>query len=162
MFGKKLRCLRKKSGMTQANLAKKLGISASAIGMYEQGRREPDSEMLKKIADLFDVSVDFLVDFKVDFKKGKIYKKNIDEIADKVEFFLRNKSYLKDSENKISNETLNSIVEAVREGILKVFEEEWKRKYFYVKFVLKTFKSLIFLYKKLYWNIHWVDGIIFI
>ena len=55
MFGKKLKMLRKKAGFTQANLAKKLGISPSSVGMYEQGRREPDSVMLVKIAELFDV-----------------------------------------------------------------------------------------------------------
>ena len=52
MFGKKLKMLRKKNRLTQANLAKKLNISPSTIGMYEQGRREPDSAMLVKIADL--------------------------------------------------------------------------------------------------------------
>ena len=84
MFGKKLKMLRKKIGLTQANLAKKLGISPSAVGMYEQGRREPDSAMLVKIADLFKVSVDYLIDF----KKSKKYYKNVDEIADKIEFKL--------------------------------------------------------------------------
>lgn len=120
MFGKKLRTLRKKSGLTQANLAKKLGISPSTIGMYEQGRREPDSAMLIKIADLFDVSVDYLVNF----KKGKKYSKNADEIADKIEFMLRNREYLKNNKISISNETLNYIVQAVKDGIHKAFENK--------------------------------------
>ena len=120
MFGKKLKMLRKKIGLTQANLAKKLGISPSAVGMYEQGRREPDSAMLVKIADLFKVSVDYLIDF----KKSKKYYKNVDEIADKIEFILRNKEYFKNNKNSLSNETLNSIVQAVREGIHSAFEEK--------------------------------------
>lgn len=120
MFGKKLRLLRKKAGITQANLAKKLGISPSTVGMYEQGRREPDSAMLVKIADTFDVSVDYLIDF----KKSKRKFENADEIADRIEFILRNKDYLKNSKNAISSETLNSIVEAVREGIHQAFEEK--------------------------------------
>lgn len=120
MFGKKLKILRKKSGITQANLAKKLGISPSAVGMYEQGRREPESKMLVKIAEFFNVSVDYLVDS----RKRKKYFKNVDEIADEIEFILRNKEYLNNSKNLISDETLNSIVEAVREGIQKAFEEK--------------------------------------
>ena len=59
MFNVKLRRLRKKSKQTQAQLAKKLSVSPSTIGMYEQGRREPDSATLLKIANLFKVSVDF-------------------------------------------------------------------------------------------------------
>ena len=120
MFGKKLRLLRKKFGMTQTNLAKKLGISPSTVGMYEQGRRQPDSVMLKKIADMFNVSVDYLIDF----KNNRKYFTNADELADKIEFILRNKEYLNDNENNISTDTLNSIVKAVREGIHEAFEED--------------------------------------
>lgn len=121
MFGKKLKILRKKLGITQARLAKKLGISPSTVGMYEQGRREPDSTMLIKIADLFDVSVDYLIDFK---KSKKKYVKNVDEIADKVEYIIRNKEYLKNNKTTISTETINSIVKAVREGIHQAFEDK--------------------------------------
>ena len=120
MFGKKLKFLRKKVKITQANLAKKLGISPSTVGMYEQGRREPESKMLVKIAEFFNVSVDYLVDS----KKRKKYFKNVDEIADEIEFILRNKEYLNNKKSSISDETLNSIVEAVREGIQKAFEDE--------------------------------------
>ena len=54
--GSKIKELRKQSGMTQAELAGKLGISSSAVGMYEQGRREPDNDMMLKLCDVFDVS----------------------------------------------------------------------------------------------------------
>ncbi len=60
-IGKKIRELRKRKGMTQSELAALLNISPSAVGMYEQGRREPDSEMLVKIGNLFDVSADYLL-----------------------------------------------------------------------------------------------------
>lgn len=60
MFGNRLRELRENKGMTQANLAKALSISRSAIGMYEQGKREPDFETLEKIADYFNVTMDYL------------------------------------------------------------------------------------------------------
>ena len=54
----KLQELRLARGMTQAEVAEKLGISKSAIGMYEQGRREPDLETVIKLAEFFSVSVE--------------------------------------------------------------------------------------------------------
>ncbi|MBC8570603.1 helix-turn-helix domain-containing protein [Zongyangia hominis] len=61
MFADTLRALRQNKGMTQAQLARRLGVSSSTVGMYEQGRRVPHSEMLGKIASLFGVSVDYLL-----------------------------------------------------------------------------------------------------
>ena len=66
MLGDKIRELRGRE-MTQGELAKKLGISTSAVGMYEQNRREPDLDTLKKIAALFDVSLDSLTGYRPDF-----------------------------------------------------------------------------------------------
>ncbi len=57
----RLKNLRIKHGYTQAELASMLGISTSAIGMYEQGRRQPDNRLLKKISELFSVSTDYLL-----------------------------------------------------------------------------------------------------
>lgn len=50
--------LRTRAKMTQWELGERLGVSASAIGMYEQGRREPDSKILMKLSKIFSVSVD--------------------------------------------------------------------------------------------------------
>lgn len=59
-FGEILKMLRTKKGITQVEMAEMLGISRSSVGMYEQGKREPDFELEEKIADLFNVSLDFL------------------------------------------------------------------------------------------------------
>ncbi len=61
-LARKLKELRKKSGLTQAELADKLEISASAVGMYEQGRREPDNHTLSKICRILDASGDYILD----------------------------------------------------------------------------------------------------
>ena len=53
--------LRIASGLTQAEMAEKLGISRSTIGMYETGAREPDFETLELIADFFNVDIDYLL-----------------------------------------------------------------------------------------------------
>lgn len=55
---KKLRIEKK---ITQSELANKLGLVRSAICNYESGRRQPDPETLNKLADYFNVSVDYLL-----------------------------------------------------------------------------------------------------
>ncbi len=62
MNGDKLKNLREKSELYQKDISKDLHISSSTIGMYEQGRREPDNNTLKKLANYFDVSTDYLLD----------------------------------------------------------------------------------------------------
>lgn len=61
MLGTRIAALRRGKGWSQAELARQLQISPSAVGMYEQGRREPALELLVKLARLFDVSVDYLL-----------------------------------------------------------------------------------------------------
>ena len=61
MLGPRIAALRRDAGWSQAELAQRLQVSPSAIGMYEQGRREPSAEMLVRLADAFSVSTDFLL-----------------------------------------------------------------------------------------------------
>jgi transcriptional regulator with XRE-family HTH domain len=59
-FNEVLKELRTSKNVTQAELAKAIGVSASTIGMYESGEREPNFETEEKIADYFNVSLDAL------------------------------------------------------------------------------------------------------
>lgn len=61
MFGKRIVELRKKQGLTQAGLAKAIGISRSALSLYEIEKREPDIGTLRKLASLFNVSIDYIL-----------------------------------------------------------------------------------------------------
>ena len=61
-FGKKLRSLREEKRLSQVELSKKLNITNQALSQYELGKRIPDAEMIIRIADFFDVSVDYLLD----------------------------------------------------------------------------------------------------
>lgn len=61
MLAKQIMILRKASGMSQSQLAKKLNVGPSAVGMYEQGRRTPSIDILIRMAILFEVSLDYLV-----------------------------------------------------------------------------------------------------
>lgn len=53
--------LRIASGLSQKELAGKLGIKPNTLSQYETEKRSPDPEMLKKIADFFEVSIDYLI-----------------------------------------------------------------------------------------------------
>ena len=57
-----LKQLREKAKLTQADLGKKLNIAPSTVGMWEKGYRSPDYDMLKRIADYFNVSTDYLLE----------------------------------------------------------------------------------------------------
>ena len=61
MFSEKLKELRTNNKLTQQELASVLKVSASTIGMYEQGRRSPDTDTLNRLAEHFGVSVDWLL-----------------------------------------------------------------------------------------------------
>ena len=61
MLGARIAALRKSAGWNQAELARRLQISPSAVGMYEQGRREPSGELLVSISRVLGVSVDYLL-----------------------------------------------------------------------------------------------------
>lgn len=61
MLGEILRELRKDRGMTQADLAEKLSLSPLTISAYECGRSSPDDDVKIKIAQIFNVSLDYLL-----------------------------------------------------------------------------------------------------
>ena len=61
MLGKRIADLRRKRGLNQSELAKKLGLSTSAIGMYEQGRREPSITILVALAEELGITIDYLL-----------------------------------------------------------------------------------------------------
>ena len=60
-FNEILKQLRNRDNLSQAELAQKLGVAKSTIGMYESGKREPDFETLESIADFFNVDMNFLL-----------------------------------------------------------------------------------------------------
>ena len=61
MLAHQIAILRKEAGMSQSQLAQKLNVGTSAVGMYEQGRRTPAIDVLIQMAKLFGVSLDYLI-----------------------------------------------------------------------------------------------------
>lgn len=90
MLSQRLKKLRELRKMTQKSLADILSVGTSTVAMWETGGRHPDYEMLIRIADLFEVSVDSLLgrtDFssKVDTESERIkYLSDIEILKDEV------------------------------------------------------------------------------
>lgn len=60
-YGNRIAELREKKGWTQEELAASIGITRAALSHYEKNRRKPDFETLMQLADIFEVSIDYLI-----------------------------------------------------------------------------------------------------
>lgn len=72
ILGKRLKQLRDEFGFDQKEMGRKLNITSSAYGYYEQGRNEPPLETLVKIAEIFNVTTDYLLG-RSDIRENSVY-----------------------------------------------------------------------------------------
>lgn len=97
VFAERLKELRKKSYLTQVELAKRLGIGQSSYADWERGKKKPTQENLVKISQVLGVSIDYLVGSSED---------NLGEL-DNIELLFRmNSKGLTDEEKKIFKKEL--------------------------------------------------------
>ena len=61
MLGLQIAFLRKKAGLSQQQLAERLHLTSSAVGMYEQGRRQPSLDILVALSLEFGVTLEYLM-----------------------------------------------------------------------------------------------------
>lgn len=61
-FKEQLTKLRKRNNITQTELAQKMNVKQYVISSWETGRSEPSILQIKKLSDIFDISVDYLLD----------------------------------------------------------------------------------------------------
>ncbi len=61
LFGKNLKNLRLSEGLSQRALGERVGVCNQTVSFWESGSREPDLDMLVKLAEVFNVSVDLLL-----------------------------------------------------------------------------------------------------
>jgi len=57
----RLRELRERKELTQADVARQISVDFRTIGNYEAGRREPDIQTIKKLCEFFEVTADYLL-----------------------------------------------------------------------------------------------------
>ncbi|MCM3272600.1 helix-turn-helix domain-containing protein [Paenibacillus elgii] len=110
-FGEILKDLREKRGMSQPDLADKLGVTRVSISNYENGKASPSYEGLLKIADIFNVTTDYLLGRK-EADKHYIDKSNaLPEEKAKIERFLKSTEVLiRGKGSKISEEELGYLL----------------------------------------------------
>ncbi|MEE1507913.1 MAG: helix-turn-helix transcriptional regulator [Ligilactobacillus ruminis] len=61
MIGQRIRDLRKQKRMSQTELAKSAGVSQTTVTAWETGKAEPSSSAVSKLADIFNVTNDYLL-----------------------------------------------------------------------------------------------------
>lgn len=109
------RKIRERSGLTQQQMADKLGVSRSAIGMYENGEREPNFETLELIADTFNVDMNYLLGKKptTEVIPDRYYLD--DDARDMAQFIYENPEYkvLFDASRKVKKEDIDFVKQMI-------------------------------------------------
>ena len=78
-LGNNLFQARKKAGLSQESVAEKLGVSRQTISKWETDETIPDIYQSKKLAKLYNLTLDELIDFDIDIKEIEEIIKNTDE-----------------------------------------------------------------------------------
>ena len=71
-FSELLKQCRKKQGVSQAELAAKLGVTQQAVGKWESGKSSPDPATVARIAEILSTTADFLLDTAFTYEMGLI------------------------------------------------------------------------------------------
>lgn len=108
MIGERLKELRGKR--TQEEIAMKIGVSRARYSHYENGRSEPDNETLRKIADVFNVSTDYLLGRTDD---PEVYKDETPKYTTLELFSHRLGNARRDMNNKGGNSDRNFVANAL-------------------------------------------------
>ena len=78
-FGEMISSLRKSNGMTQLELADKMGVTDKAVSKWERDLSCPDINSIPKLAEIFGISVDELIQIKTESKEN-VEKKDITNV----------------------------------------------------------------------------------
>lgn len=125
IFSDRIKKERENLGLTREELANKIGVSYSAIAMYEQGNREPNNTLTIKLCEIFNCSMDYLMGQSL-FKNARekydsvraaeaqldFYPTNNIEALEKIENviknILKNGAHTSDNPNDLYNKILSA------------------------------------------------------
>ena len=111
-FSERLKTLRKEAGLTQVDVANKLGITQPAYASWERGVKKPTQENLVKISQVLNVSIDYLV--------GNSYEGVKKDELDNVELLFRmNSKGLTEEEKEIFKKELIEFMEERKKAFNK-------------------------------------------
>ena len=97
----RLREIREQSGFNQSEVAAELGISRQSYNFYENGKRDPDTLTLQKIADFFGVTIDYLVGRNTSEKPKKKIPKELKKLLDEEEITLNGRMVSPEDKEKM-------------------------------------------------------------
>ena len=111
-FSERLKKLRKDAGLTQVDVAEKLGISQPAYASWERGIKKPTQENLVKLSKILYVSVDFLL--------GNTENKQTSDVLENIELLFRmNSEGLTEEEKAIFKKELIEFMEDRKKAFRK-------------------------------------------
>ena len=105
-IGDKIKKLRQENGLTQEDLAEQLGVSFQAVSRWENSTTYPDITLLPIIANMFDVTIDYLLDME-SYKKDEELKKIFEQ------------------DDILFNEGKTKEREKILESVLKKYPNNW-------------------------------------
>lgn len=129
MLGERIKQQREIKELNQKQLADMLGVSPSTIGMYEQNRRSPDKDMLLKLAEIFNVSVDYLLGttkIKTPSPESGHKYKDVNDILSKAKEQLIHHEGLMFNGEPATQEAIQSILDAMEMGMALAKEKNKK------------------------------------
>lgn len=127
-LGERLRIMRMRNKLTQIEASEKLNISNNTLSTYERDKRDPDTDILKKMCELYNVSSDYLLgltdspnreESQRSSKLSSIFNETVMEIRDEDEESI----YIDDA--NLDEETIHLVKKALKNGMK--FIDDMKR-----------------------------------
>ena len=111
-LGKRIKKLRENKNLNQLEFSKILNISNTTLSQYEAGNRTPNDEIKEKVADYFNVSVDYLLGrsekCNSEAENSKIVKSNSLDVSNlPIEAIKQIEEYIEFIKQKYSSDTVN-------------------------------------------------------
>ena len=128
MPGNNLQRLRIEKDLTQSQLGELFGLSKTAISLYESEKRGMDMELVKKLADFFNTTTDYVLGREVTVEIEMPHPGNIKSMEDIDRILVDMKSNLYNTVNDghITQEKAAEILDLVRRQLLMVLEQSRK------------------------------------
>lgn len=110
----RLRQLREEKEWTQEQLGEILNVSGATVNRYEKGLRNPAPETLIKLAEIFNISLDYLL--------GRINFRQPDQAAEMPQKYHRNSEQISDMEEQLPDEARKELA-YLKEYIIKKYRD---------------------------------------
>ncbi len=106
-LNERLKACREKKGYTQTFISEKLDVNKATLSSYESGRRKPDYETLTKLADIYEVSIDYLLGRAM---HQKLTVKETEEISKETNEWMTLINQLSEDNKELFKSTIQSFI----------------------------------------------------